>query len=356
MGRRWGFRSGLRAVNPAERLAEALPPNLAALLPAGLAQANPALLVAPLPRWGVSRLVAPALLGAALGAGLGVGLIGAGNPARALVPYVYLPPAREMEGAGLGIAQAAARLLRMGQAEDAARLAQLTVRLIPNDPRGWILLAEAELRSNHPDQALRALAQAKQLEPGNAGIWLAEGSLALRKNDPAKAVPLLRKGLELDPRNSGAYFDLGNAQIMLNQLAPALTSFERASKLRPDFWEAINNQGLVLFEQGRLEEALLRWRQVLTIKPDAAETTLAMAAGLEAKGGAANHSEAVRLAGKALAEDPNYVLDSFRKEQLWGERLRAATRALLAQPELKASVDRAGANASPPGERTTDGP
>ena len=356
MGRRWGFRSGLRAVNPAERLAEALPPNLAALLPAGLAQANPALLVAPLPRWGVRRLVAPALLGAALGAGLGVGLIGAGNPARALVPYVYLPPAREMEGAGLGIAQAAARLLRMGQAEDAARLAQLTVRLIPNDPRGWILLAEAELRSNHPDQALRALAQAKQLEPGNAGIWLAEGSLALRKNDPAKAVPLLRKGLELDPRNSGAYFDLGNAQIMLNQLAPALTSFERASKLRPDFWEAINNQGLVLFEQGRLEEALLRWRQVLTIKPDAAETTLAMAAGLEAKGGAANHSEAVRLAGKALAEDPNYVLDSFRKEQLWGERLRAATRALLAQPELKASVDRAGANASPPGERTTDGP
>lgn len=356
MGRRWGFRSGLRAVNPAERLAEALPPNLAALLPAGLAQANPALLVAPLPRWGVRRLVAPALLGAALGAGLGVGLIGAGNPARALVPYVYLPPAREMEGAGLGIAQAAARLLRMGQAEDAARLAQLTVRLIPNDPRGWILLAEAELRSNHPDQALRALAQAKQLEPGNAGIWLAEGSLALRKNDPAKAVPLLRKGLELDPRNSGAYFDLGNAQIMLNQMAPALTSFERASKLRPDFWEAINNQGLVLFEQGRLEEALLRWRQVLTIKPDAAETTLAMAAGLEAKGGAANHSEAVRLAGKALAEDPNYVLDSFRKEQLWGERLRAATRALLAQPELKASVDRAGANASPPGERTTDGP
>jgi len=356
VGRRWGFRSRLRAVNAAERLAEALPPNLAALLPAGLAQANPALLVAPLPRWGVRRLVAPALLGAALGAGLGVGLIGAGNPARALVPYVYLPPAREMEGAGLGIAQAAARLLRMGQAEDAARLAQLTVRLIPNDPRGWILLAEAELRSNHPDQALRALAQAKQLEPGNAGIWLAEGSLALRKNDPAKAVPLLRKGLELDPRNSGAYFDLGNAQIMLNQLAPALTSFERASKLRPDFWEAINNQGLVLFEQGRLEEALQRWRQVLTIKPDAAETTLAMAAGLEAKGGAANHSEAVRLAGKALAEDPNYVLDSFRKEQLWGERLRAATRALLAKPELKASVDRAGANASPPGERTTDGP
>jgi tetratricopeptide (TPR) repeat protein len=169
-------------------------------------------------------------------------------------------------------------------------------------------------------------------------------------------VPLLRKGLELDPRNSGAYFDLGNAQIMLSEPGSALTSFERASKLRPDFWEAINNQGLVLFELGRQDEALQRWRQVLKIKPDAAETTLAMAAGLEVKGGAANHNEAIRLASKALADDPNYVLDSFRKEQLWGERLRAATRALLAQPELKPSVDRASANASPAGEKRGEAP
>jgi len=166
----------------------------------------------------------------------------------------------------------------------------------------------------------------------------------------------LRKGLELDPRNSGAYFDLGNAQIMLNEPGSALTSFERASKLRPDFWEAINNQGLVLFELGRQDEALQRWRQVLKIKPDTAETSLAMAAGLEVKGGAANHTEAIRLASKALADDPNYVLDSFRKEQLWGERLRAATRALLAQPELKASVDRASANASPAGETRGETP
>jgi tetratricopeptide (TPR) repeat protein len=110
----------------------------------------------------------------------------------------------------------------------------------------------------------------------------------------------------------------------------------------------------VLFELGRQDEALQRWRQVLKIKPDAAETTLAMAVGLEVKGGTTNRIEAIRLASQALANDPNYVLDRFRKEQLWGERLRAATRALLAQPELKASVDRASANASLPAEKTED--
>jgi len=281
---------------------------------------------------------------------LALELAGPMRPARALVPYVYVPAAKELEGAGLGIAQAAARLLRLGQAEDAARLAELTVRLLPNDPRGWILLAEAELRSNHPDKALQALTQAKRYDPGNAGIWLAEGSLALRANQPAQALPLLRKGIELDPRNSGAYFDLGNAQILLRQPEQALKSFERAARLRPDFWEAINNQGLVLFEMGRPEEALQRWRSVLTIKADVAESGLALAAGLFGQGGEGQRQEAIRLAQQALSGDPNYVLEAFRKEQLWGERLQAATRSLLSQPELKAAVDRANANATPPGQ------
>jgi tetratricopeptide (TPR) repeat protein len=271
-------------------------------------------------------------------------------PARALVPYVYLPADKELEGAGLGIAQAAARLLRLGQAEDAARLAQLTVRLLPNDPRGWILLAEAELRSNHPDKALQALTQAKRFDPDNAGIWLAEGSLALRTNHPDQAIPLLRRGLELDPRNAGAYFDLGNAQILLRQPEQALKSFERAARLRADFWEAINNQGLVLFEMGRPGDALQRWRTVLTIKSDVAESSLALAAGLHSQGGAGQRQEAIRLAQQALGNDPNYVLDAFRREQLWGERLQAATRSLLSLPELKAVVDRANANATPPGQ------
>ena len=277
-------------------------------------------------------------------------------PARALVPYIYLPQSRELEGAGLGIAQAAARLLRLGQAEDAARLAALTVRLLPDDPRGWILLAEAELRSEHPDRALKALARAKRLQPDNAGIWMAEGSLALRNNQPAQAVDLLQRGLALDPRNSGAYFDLGNAQILLNEPGRALASFERAATIRPDFWEAINNQGLVLFELGRSEEALKRWQRVLRIKPGVPETSLAVAALLHGRGGATDRAEAIRLAALALAEEPNYVLDSYRKEQLWGQRLQAATQALLSVQELKASVDRANANATPPEPKSTKTP
>jgi hypothetical protein len=48
-----------------------------------------------------------------------------------------------------------------------------------------------------------------------------------------------------------------------------------------------------------------------------------------------------------LDSEPDYVLDSYQKEQLWGPRLRQTTQLLLQQGELKADVDRAMANANP---------
>ena len=260
-----------------------------------------------------------------------------------MVPYVYLPQSKELEGAGIGIAQAAARLLRLGQAEDAARLAELTVRLLPENPQGWVLLAEAHLRNNQIDKALVDLGRAKQLDPNNPGIWFAEGSLALRNGKPQEALSLLKKGLQLDSRNAGAYFDMGNAQILLQEPVAALGSFERAAKLRKDFWEAINNQALVLFEQRKDDAAIQRWRRVLKISPTASEPMLALASALNSR--QPGNSESLELAHKALAGEPNYVLDSYQKEQLWGSRLRAATATLLSQPALKGDVERAQANA-----------
>jgi cytochrome c-type biogenesis protein CcmH/NrfG len=265
-------------------------------------------------------------------------------PARALVPYVVVPSEQNLEGAGLGIAQAAARLLRLGQAEDAARLAALTVQLIPSDPRGWVLLAEAQLRSNQDKEAGVSLAKARELDPKNAGILFAQGSLALKVKDgrPSEAADLIRQGLKLDSKNAGAYFDLGNAFILMDKPGDALGAFERASKLRGDFWEAINNQALVLYEQNKDVEAIRRWRRVLEIKP-AAEPNLALAAALNIKN--PGNPESLELAAKALAEDPNYVLDSWQKEQLWGPRLRNAAAQLLTEPVLKTDVERAQANA-----------
>ena len=266
-----------------------------------------------------------------------------GTPAKALVPYVVLPSERNLEAAGLGIAQAASRLLKLGQAEEAASLAALTVQLIPTDARGWLLLAEAQLRSGEDAEASASLEQARNLDPRNAGILFAQGSLALKANQPARAVELIREGQRIDDKNAGSYFDLGNGYILLGESKAALSAFERASKLRSDFWEAINNQSLVLYEQRKDAEAIQRWRSVLAIRPSAAEPMLALAAALNAQD--PSNSESLDLAKRALAGDPNYVLSSYQQEQLWGTRLRDATSVLLANASLKGDVERAQANA-----------
>jgi len=298
------------------------------------------------PRWLRAGVAAPLFLGV---------LVGQIPAAKSnFVPYVYVPQQVELEGAGLGIAQAAARLLQVGQANEAARLAALTVQLLPDDPRGWLLLAEAQLRSKQLNEAGVALARAKQLDPRNPGIWFAQGSLALREGKPKDAIDLLEQGLKLNGKNAGAYFDIGNAHIQLAQSAAALVAFKKAATLRPDFWEAINNQGLVLFDEGKTKEAIARWRQVLNLKPDAAETTLALATGLFSQS-PANRQAALDLANKALTSDPNYVLESYQKDQLWGPKLRQATQELLLQNELKAVVERAKANANPDADNSEDG-
>jgi len=93
---------------------------------------------------------------------------------------------------------------------------------------------------------------------------------------------------------------------------------------------------------------------VLNLKPDAAETTLALATGLFSQS-QANRQDALDLANKALTIDPNYVLESYQKDQLWGPKLRQATQDLLHQNELKSAVERAKANANPDGNNGDDG-
>jgi tetratricopeptide (TPR) repeat protein len=266
------------------------------------------------------------------------------SPVRALTPYVYTPSAQELEGAGVGIGRTAAQLLRLGQPEEAARLAALAVRLQPNDERLWSVLAEAQLRSDQLKAAAGSLAKAKALKPGKAGLWFAEASIALRDERPDDAVSLLDEGLRLDPDNAGAYFDLGNARVMQSDLRKALKAFEQATAIKPSFWEALNNQALVLFEMGNTPEAIKRWRSVLSIKRNA-EPMLALAAALNKQ--TPGDEESIELARKALAEDPNYVLPGHQENQLWGSKLRKATDVLLTQPSLRGDVERAEANADP---------
>ncbi|SAY38969.1 tetratricopeptide repeat protein [Candidatus Synechococcus spongiarum] len=281
-------------------------------------------------------LFPPGLRQSVLATGLGCCLAA---PASALVPYVYIPGEEELEASALSIAQAAAQVLQIGYLEDAASLADLSVRLAPANVQSWLLLAAARLRNRDSAAAKEALAQAKLLDTDNAGIWFAEGSLAMASDDFPHAEALIRRGLELDPENANAYFDLGNALFLQARGEEALAAFQEASAKQEDLWPAINNEGLVLYEADQPEAAMERWRQAIAINDQVAEPVLALAAALYNQGDQSQVT--IGMAIRALDQESDYAEEAFQESQLWGEKLRAATRRLFMDSRLQSALERA---------------
>ena len=52
-------------------------------------------------------------------------------------------------------------------------------------------------------------------------------------------------------------------------------------------------------------------------------------------------TETINLAIQALVKEPDYVLDAYQKDQLWGAKLRQATQVMFRDERLRGSVDRA---------------
>ena len=271
-------------------------------------------------------------------AGIGLSIIFNNKPATAFVPYVFEPSKKDLEKTSLEIGKTAAKLIYYGQLKEATHLAELAVKINPNDERLWSILAEAQVRKNLLKEASYSIARAKEINPKNAKLWFAEGALKLQQNELINAISLIEKGLSIEPKNANAYFQIGNARIMQFNLQLALEAFEKAIDLEPDFWEAINNQGLVLFEMGKAQKAIISWRNAIAISKDS-EPTLALAAALNKIEN--NNQKSLELAKEALNKNPNYVSSKYQKEQLWGYQLQQATKELLERPELKYDVGKA---------------
>jgi len=265
------------------------------------------------------------------------------KPAKAFIPYIYIPDSNELNKTGVNIGKTAIQILELGQNNEAIQLAELGLTLRPSDYRLWSILAESQRRSGLLKEASISIAKAKEINSGNASLWFAEATIKLQQKETKKALILLRKGLKLDPENAIGYFTLGNCYLMEKDFKASLNSFKKAIKLKPKFWEALNNQGISLFEIGNKKKAITIWRKVITIEENA-EPMLALGAALNSlKPG---NTESLNLAKKALSQNPNYVSSKHRQEQLWGNELEKATKKLLSRPEMVSIVEKALGNAN----------
>ena len=276
------------------------------------------------------------------------GVVGVAPQARSqvLVPHTVAPDAKQLQQTGVALLREALQLAQFQQYEPALSRAKLATQLLPNAQESWALLGGLYLNTDKVDLGIQALEKSLTINPKNPGVSFSLGSAYFRKANYAAAERLLQAGLAIKPDVPEALFDLGNTYLKLNRLDEAVSAYRKAVTKDQKFWPALNNIGLVNYEQGKVNDAIQSWKAAIAIDEKSTEPKLAMAVALYSQG---QRDQGVLLASSALATDRRYGDVAFLKDNLWGDRLIADTKIILATPKVRDTL----AQSSSPADDTT---
>ena len=152
-----------------------------------------------------------------------------------------------------------------GRAPAAIAALRRAVRLKPDGPDGWRLLAEQ--LDAQGDARGAAEARARYLQTANRDPRLASAAAALVKNDLPLAEAHLLRHLAAYPSDVAALRMHAEIAARLRRYLDAQALLERVLQLAPDFAAARYNYVQVLNRQGKAELALAQVQQLLDQEP-----------------------------------------------------------------------------------------
>ena len=251
-----------------------------------------------------------------------------------IIPFYSVPYGDELEKESLSIGRSAYQLLYFGQIKEALNLAELAISINNTNEKLWAILAEVQIANNLKKEALESLKIGKKINPEMSELYFAESSIHVSEKNYNRAKKAILKGIEIEPKNTTAIFQLGNIYLMESNYIKAINSFNAAIKYKKDFWQAINNIGLAYFELDETELSIKYFENAMKFEINA-EPMLGLATSIQNN----NREKAIELTKKALIQDPKYVSEKYRKEQLWGKKIQKATNKLLKFKELQDDIN-----------------
>jgi predicted Zn-dependent protease len=117
-----------------------------------------------------------------------------------------------------------------GRPGKAAEAFSELVRLAPDDPLGWNMLAQAYRDNKQPQRAVQALSTAHQLRKGTASTYFLLGECYADLDRDLPAAGAYRESLHIDANYAPAWFGLGRTAARLGRTEDfdsALKSLER---------------------------------------------------------------------------------------------------------------------------------
>ena len=222
-----------------------------------------------------------------------------------------------------------------GKEEEAARLAELTVKWLGADAESYHVLGrQAQQRGNHAE-AMNYFRKALEVYPEYAEAHTLLGSELFWKGEVDEAMRHLREALRAKPDLPKAHSNLGLVLASLGEVDEAILHYRQALRYEPDSAETHSNLGVELANQGKPGEAIKHFREALKFKPGYADAHSNLGLVLSSQG---KPDEAIRHFQRALeinpeASDVHFNLGvTLQKQERIEDAVTHYTEALSAEP------------------------
>jgi tetratricopeptide (TPR) repeat protein len=137
----------------------------------------------------------------------------------------------------------------------------------PEEPRGWIALANAYEKQEKPLEAEKALRKSLEVDPANLRIYAALARSMRNRGDKDGAIGVYRQMLHQAPDDHSTLFALAEAQINDEDVEGAIETLERIETSYPSDLESVKRLGYLLYEAHRFADAAKRFDRVLAASP-----------------------------------------------------------------------------------------
>src|ERR1700683_1088372 len=198
--------------------------------------------------------------------------------------------------------------LTAGKKEEASRLLQHCVRILPGDGDAQYYLAQAYHLNGQHDLALRAIRLSLKAEPDNTSVWQKYGELLCGTGDCAAGLKWLLKAQHADATLPRIDYDIAATDFKLMDLAGAGQYAARAVESQPNDVNALRLLATTDVKLAQWQEAKHAFERILSLKSDDVESLLGLGqCELELK----NYPAAVDRLQSALKLDPTRLLAHF---------------------------------------------
>ena len=158
--------------------------------------------------------------------------------------------------------------LTAGQKEEAIKLLQHCLRIVPGDGDAQFYLAQAYHLTGKDDLALRAIKLSLKVEPDNASVWQKYGELLCIEEDCDGGLKWLLKAQHSDATLPEIDYDIAVTDLKLMDLPGSSQYAARAVESQPNDVPALQLLATVDVKLAKWQEAKQAYERILTFKTD----------------------------------------------------------------------------------------